>query len=1434
MKYDDTLGTYTYGTLITPTAAIEAYNNAMDYKEHELVDVQQGIDTVTFKYVNGAWQIYKIGIVEYTGDTYMFVFNVKHKIPDAPTEEEIKAALGNVTVSCVNPSPAEKSNCTDCVWPVTIGKIGKPVRVTDTQYTVDIEITVFVGAYTNRAGVQHNLASKDTLTWVLNYENGAWVGTPKKADVDNRIFVTHEPKTAAEIGVIAKDTGIDATCETSTRYAKYGLTTAFVYYDTDVTTTYDADEKAYVSVIKTDKYVDAIKKDCDKMTGDNRDHELTSGNPTVTWKFSVASVTVENGKVKATWKAEPATEADGKITVACKEAVDVNVYIIPVDSGEKDSLLVNDVKLNAATLARIGLKAYETDEDGEAIDRILVGKYASKYAATLTADIFDEDFTDDVKTAVTNELSGFQKDADIPDTFNTNNILSNTTWTWLSVEGEENFLSGNLPLYSVRFVTEDEANVKKMPTTQYTVDALNIYDFYTKGETIAAPAEDPTRTGYTFDGWYAPGATKKFNFATDTVTGDLVLTAKWVQKPANVHFVIYKSDNLGDKQWFYNVPYTADLADLTGGKLLAGGDTLDLANLDAHDLLKKAGKDFSYEVDGGWYDDGRFNEFKNFVSGKSTTKPSALSEMLITGNYQNVIIVVTETYPVVYFNTKEDLDAYQNLETRDESLVLFSTTARKGATLPTAGAPTATREGYTFLYWSREGQTSDVSQTEPNTVNGWTNLYANWEKSTYTVTFAPKGGTVEEGKETKKVTYGEQYGELPTPTREDYKFEGWYSDENYAEGTEVTADTLVTIDHDHTLYAKWTELCTVQFVIYRNGDLKNAYKTVSLEKMPKGTIIDLSQYEIKNYYTANYTNKYDFYGWYNDNGRNTFNPASPAAGLKEIKVNGWTNIIGIVYDYENVVYFKDQESYEKYQNDPEHKYTEAILKTTTARWGSTLPTADAPTATRTGYTFLYWNHENQAGDVTGKTVEGWTNLIANWKAKTIKVTFDTNAEGVTVTPSEKYVTYDAPYDELPTPTRTGYDFAGWYLSETEFTEANKVEAGTTVKTPDDHTLYANWTAKTIKVNFDANGGKVTPTDKEVKYDALYGTLPTPTRTGYTFNGWYLDGNKITAGSTVKTAKDHTLTASWSINSYRLTIKYLNKSNGKVLAPEYSQKHDYNATVKVESPSIPGYKFYDRDDETVVVTMPDEDVTRIVYYVRKTGNGGGTYDSPNKTKKTSPALTLNTADHFAFINGYPDGSVQPEGNVTRAETAAILYRIMGDDCQSYYKTTSCSYSDVARGDWFNTYVATLENAGVIVDTRTNGKFRPNDAITRAELASMIAQFAGLDSASAASFNDVGTIYWAAKEIAIAAKMGWINGYPDGSFRPNQNVTRAELMAMVNRALGRTPKSENDLLSGMKTWRDNANVNAWYYLDVQEATNDHTYTKSGNHETWKKLL
>ena len=247
---------------------------------------------------------------------------------------------------------------------------------------------------------------------------------------------------------------------------------------------------------------------------------------------------------------------------------------------------------------------------------------------------------------------------------------------------------------------------------------------------------------------------------------------------------------------------------------------------------------------------------------------------------------------------------------------------------------------------------------------------------------------------------------------------------------------------------------------------------------------------------------------------------------------------------------------------------------------------------------------------------------------------------------------------------------------------------------------------------------------------------------------------------------------------------------------------------------------------------DSAVAEAEFTKRTGGGGGGTVVTPVKPLKKDDSLRFNTEDHFAFVNGYPDGTVKPTGDVTRAEVAAILYRVMDADCVKTYETTRCSFSDVVRGDWFNLYVATLENADVIVDTRTNGKFRPNEAITRAELAAMLAQFADIKSA-ANSFNDVSARHWASDEIAVCAKMGWINGYPDGSFRPDATITRAEMMAMINRALGRTPKSADDLLSGMKTWRDNANVNAWYYLDVQEATNSHTYTKSGTHETWKKL-
>ena len=178
--------------------------------------------------------------------------------------------------------------------------------------------------------------------------------------------------------------------------------------------------------------------------------------------------------------------------------------------------------------------------------------------------------------------------------------------------------------------------------------------------------------------------------------------------------------------------------------------------------------------------------------------------------------------------------------------------------------------------------------------------------------------------------------------------------------------------------------------------------------------------------------------------------------------------------------------------------------------------------------------------------------------------------------------------------------------------------------------------------------------------------------------------------------------------------------------------------------------------------------------------------------------------------------------------------MDAKCVEKYATDKNTFADVDAFKWYNTYISTLANAGVIVDS-ANGYFRPNEAITRAELAAMIAQFAKVDLTKSVSFNDVLANHWASKEIAIAAKMGWINGYPDGSFRPDATITRAEMITMINRALNRVPSAEDHLLAGMVTFPD-CQSGQWYYLAVQEATNGHTYNRVGTagDEQWIALI
>lgn len=215
--------------------------------------------------------------------------------------------------------------------------------------------------------------------------------------------------------------------------------------------------------------------------------------------------------------------------------------------------------------------------------------------------------------------------------------------------------------------------------------------------------------------------------------------------------------------------------------------------------------------------------------------------------------------------------------------------------------------------------------------------------------------------------------------------------------------------------------------------------------------------------------------------------------------------------------------------------------------------------------------------------------------------------------------------------------------------------------------------------------------------------------------------------------------------------------------------------------------------------------------------------------------LNKEIHFNYVIGYTDGTIRPSNNISRAEVATIFFRLLTDEARTQYDKTTSSFSDIKDGAWCCRAVSTLTNMGIIKGY-TDGTFRPNADITRAELATIIARFAKLD-VNTKTFSDI-TGHWAQKSIELAAGNGWINGYEDGTFRPNKSIIRAETFAMINRVLDRQTESVSDLLptSEMNMWSDNLNENAWYYKDVQEATNYHKCDRVGDsvYEKWTEKV
>lgn len=256
------------------------------------------------------------------------------------------------------------------------------------------------------------------------------------------------------------------------------------------------------------------------------------------------------------------------------------------------------------------------------------------------------------------------------------------------------------------------------------------------------------------------------------------------------------------------------------------------------------------------------------------------------------------------------------------------------------------------------------------------------------------------------------------------------------------------------------------------------------------------------------------------------------------------------------------------------------------------------------------------------------------------------------------------------------------------------------------------------------------------------------------------------------------------------------------------------SVPGSSPNVPS--------DAVIKNAKGEDVTK--NYAIKYVNGTLTM-----------LEVLNKEDHFNYIIGTPEGLSLPTANVTRAEVATIFFRLMTDDARAKFDSLDNNFSDVAKGKWYNRAISTLAKAGIVKGDPA-GTYRPGDPITRAEMAAIIARFGDFKEGGK-TFNDISG-HWAQKYIELAASNGWINGNPDGTFKPNNNITRAETVAMINRVLDRQTKDVSDLLpvAQMTNWSDNMDTAKWYYRDMQEATNNHKAERVGNsiYEKWTEKL
>ncbi len=360
---------------------------------------------------------------------------------------------------------------------------------------------------------------------------------------------------------------------------------------------------------------------------------------------------------------------------------------------------------------------------------------------------------------------------------------------------------------------------------------------------------------------------------------------------------------------------------------------------------------------------------------------------------------------------------------------------------------------------------------------------------------------------------------------------------------------------------------------------------------------------------------------------------------------------------------------------------------------------------------------------------------------------------------------------------------------------------------------------THTITFDSNGGSgvddVTVNDGDILEAPHH-----PTKSGYRFKGWYEDERL-----TEKYDFDKPVTSSFTL--YAKWQKKTGGSGGSVSITYYTVKFETNGGSEIKDKKVA---------RTVKLTQPEDPVKDDFifdgWYTDGEFSSAYDFDTPvtedftlyAKWRKSSVSDVLNTEEHSAYIKGYEDNTVRPESNITRAETTEIFFRLLDKALQEKNTTQTNGFADVPANAWYNTSVSTMAKLGIIKG-RTADTFVPDDFITRAEFAAICARFDNTDTEITIEFSDISD-HWAEAEILKAAALGWILGYEDGSFRPDEFITRAEAVTLINRMLDRTPDTAEDLGENMITWVDNSDPSAWYYIAIQEATNNHSYVKNAD--------